>query len=182
MHSSNLVKHVVVSIFCVLLTVSFDVNSSTGVQIQYMSNPEFIEYAFPNSKPENKLLILNADLRKKAADILSHSYRGRRIRYWIDGNRTSWILDEIGKELPITMGIVIENKEVKEIKVLVYREERGGEVHEKFFMDQFVGAILQEDHSINKEIDGITGATLSVNAVTRVAALALMLDQYVTQQ
>lgn len=182
MRSSNKIKHFVLPLFCVLLTFSLKVNSSGGVHIQYMSNPEFIEYAFPSAKPENKLLILNSELRKNAAEILTHSYRGRRIRYWRAGDQTAWILDEIGKELPITLGVIIDNNEIKEIKVLVYREERGGEVHQKFFMDQFVGGILQEDHSINKEIDGITGATLSVHAVTRVAALALMLTKHINQE
>ena len=45
-----------------------------------------------------------------------------------------------------------------------------------FFTDQFVAARLQSDERLDRSIDGITGATLSVGAVTRIARVALVLD------
>lgn len=182
MRSSSLLKLYVFAPLCLLLAFIQHANASAGVQIQYFSNQEFLDYAFPNSKPESKLLILNSELKSKAEEILHHKYHGRRIRYWQEGGKTVWILDEIGKELPITMGFIIEENHITEIKLLVYREERGGEVHEKFFMDQFDGAILTQNHNLDRDIDGITGATLSVDAVTRVAALSLMLNEYVNNK
>lgn len=182
MRSSSIFKLYVFVPLCLLLVLNQNASSSMGVQIQYMSNQEFIDYAFPNSKPQSKLLILNSELRAKAEGILDHKYHGRRIRYWQEGSKTVWILDEIGKELPITLGVILDNDQISEVKVLVYREERGGEVHENFFMDQYHGVTLVDDHNLTKEIDGITGATLSVNAVTRTAALSIMLTEYVNNK
>ena len=45
-----------------------------------------------------------------------------------------------------------------------------------FFIDQFKGAALKDDGSLDKHIDGITGATLSVRAVSGLAQVALLLD------
>ncbi|MGI9288240.1 MAG: FMN-binding protein [Pseudomonadales bacterium] len=102
------------------------------------------------------------------------------MRYWRAGNRTAWILDEIGKERPITLGVVVENNTIAQVKVLTYRESRGGEVRHAFFTNQFIGAMLNEKRQLDRDIDGVTGATMSVRAVTRVAQVALLFHQHVT--
>ncbi|HCS29554.1 MAG TPA: FMN-binding protein, partial [Spongiibacteraceae bacterium] len=61
------------------------------------------------------------------------------------------------------------------IRILTYCESRGGEVRHPFFTEQFEGAQLGADDTLDRQIDGITGATLSVRAVTRVAEAALVL-------
>ena len=82
--------------------------------------------------------------------------------------------------MPITMGIAIEAGKIQAVEILVYREERGGEVHQSFFKQQFINSVLNSDNTLSKEIDGITGATLSVNAVTRITKLALALHAHVS--
>lgn len=148
-------------------------------QIQYQSNDEFIAQAFPGATPQWKMLRLDAQLKKTAAQILQHPYAGMRLRYWIDGERTAWIIDETGKEMPITIGIVAQGDVIEQVKILVYREERGGEVHQAFFTDQFRQVTLTGAGDLSKPIDGITGATLSVNAVSRVAQLVLVMQRRV---
>ena len=76
------------------------------------------------------------------------------------------------------MGLVVNGGAIENIEIMVYREERGGEVHQAFFTQQFEGMTLIKN-GLSAEVDGITGATLSVDAVTRVAAMVLYLDQYV---
>jgi hypothetical protein len=44
------------------------------------------------------------------------------------------------------------------------------------FVRQFKGASLTKDRGLNRRIDGITGATISVNAMKNMARLALYLD------
>ncbi len=146
-------------------------------QIQHLSKEDFLAQAFAD-EPDWNMLRLNRKLKKQIKEILAHPYPAGRIRYWHQGSRTAWIIDEIGKDQPITMGIVVENDAIVDIKILVYREERGGEVHEESFTRQFTNVTLQGD-GLSKSIDGITGATLSVNAVTKVAELALVLHQLV---
>ena len=65
-----------------------------------------------------------------------------------------------------------------DVRVLIYRESRGWEVKYPAFTDQFRGARLTSDGKLDQSIDGISGATLSVHALTRLARLALLLDQH----
>ena len=142
----------------------------------YVSRNEFLAAAFDKEEPEQKMLWLNSSQRDIIAEILGHPYRGLRIRYWIVNDRLAWILDEIGKEKPITIGVVAEDGRVQNVTVLEFRETRGGEVRYDFFTNQFVGAGLRPDLRLDQDIDGITGATLSVRAVIDVTELALYLS------
>ena len=101
-----------------------------------------------------------------------------RVRYWHRDRRTAWILDEIGKERPITVGIVVEDDAASMVRVLEFRESRGWEVRYHFFTDQFNDVRLDRGDELDRQIDGITGATLSVNAVTRAVRLALFLYRH----
>lgn len=111
------------------------------------------------------------------AQILGHDYAALRLRYWCQSGRSAWVLDEIGKELPITVGVVIDQNYIQSLRVLTYRENRGGEVATPAFTDQFNGVSLATNNFIDKDIDGISGATLSVHALTRLANMALYLHR-----
>jgi hypothetical protein len=142
----------------------------------YVSRDEFLAAAFSNQEPEQKMLWLDSAQRDTIKEILGHPYRGLRIRYWAADDRRAWILDEIGKEAPITIGVVAEDGQVMGVTVLEFRESRGGEVRYDFFTHQFLGAGLTSDLQLDQNIDGITGATLSVRAVIDVTELALYLS------
>jgi hypothetical protein len=146
----------------------------------YVSRTEFLAAAFDNQEPEQKILWLDASRRDSITEILGHPYRGLRIRYWAVNNRLAWILDEIGKEKPITIGVVAEDGRVMDVTVLDFRETRGGEIRYDFFTRQFLGAGLGPDLRLDQSIDGITGATLSVRAVIDVTELALYLSDSIT--
>lgn len=147
---------------------------------RYLTTEEFLEIAFGKKPPQAEMLWVTAEQRGPLQRLLGHAYRSLRIRYWRDGNRTAWILDEIGKEQPITIGIAIEGKVIEEVRILEFREIRGWEVRYPFFTDQFRGATLEEGE-LSADIDGITGATLSVGAVKRVARAALYLHEQVVE-
>lgn len=148
----------------------------------YQEPADFINQVFDNSPPKTEVLWLNKQLKQKVVDILDHNYKGLRVRYWRTENKSAWILDEIGKEKPITTGIVISDGRIELVKVLVFRESRGWEVRHDFFTDQFKKARLQQDHQLDQHIDNISGATLSVRAVEKLARIALLLDQQVQQK
>jgi hypothetical protein len=147
----------------------------------YQEPAAFIKQVFDNKPPKAEVLWLNKALKKQIETILDHSYRGFRVRYWqqrdTDNNKSVWILDEIGKEKLITAGIVISNQRIQQVKVLVFRESRGWEVRHDFFTDQFKQVKLKNDQQLDKTIDNISGATLSVRAVRKMAQIALLLDQ-----
>ena len=163
--------------FAITSLASFSV-SAKGV---YQSGADFFAEVFAQQQAESKILWLTPEIRTQAAAIVGHPVRGLRIRYHQSDNKTAWILEEIGKEMPITIGVVVEEDVIQLVKILAYRESRGGEVRYPAYTAQYKGAALQEDYQLNRNIDGITGATLSMWAVNKVAALALYYHAVVNQ-
>jgi len=141
----------------------------------YETREEFLNRAFSDSPPEPAVTWLSGERKTTVRQILGHDYAALRLRYWCQTGRSAWVLDEIGKELPITVGVVVDKDHIQSLRVLTYRENRGGEVATPAFTDQFLGTALEENGSLNTTIDGISGATLSVQALTRLAAVALFL-------
>ncbi len=148
----------------------------------YQEPEAFLQDTFADGVPEAKMIWVTKSIRPTVEKILAHKPNALRIRYWRKASRTAWILEEIGKEKPITTGIVIDNGQIERVKVLVFRESRGWEVRHDFFTDQFKGAQIKTDHQLNKSIDGISGATLSVRALRKLARLALYFDQTLNNQ
>ena len=132
--------------------------------------------------PTIETLWLTKNVAAQAETILAYAPKQARLKFCKSGLQSAWILDEIGKEEPISAGFVVENDKILQLSILAYRESRGGEVRHANFLKQYQGASLQQDAQLNKTIDGISGATLSVRAVGRMARLALYFDQISRQQ
>lgn len=147
---------------------------------QYVGRDEFLNLAFSGEPSSMETLWITEEYRRAARTAVGIAPAGLRMRYWRCGERTAWILEEIGKEKPITVGVAITGHKIERVEVLAFRESRGGEVRYPFFTEQFVGLGLRDDGYLSGPVDGITGATLSVRAVDRVARLALWLDAQVS--
>jgi hypothetical protein len=147
----------------------------------YQNPEEFLGEAFAGSPPAPKVVWLQGAVKETAREILGHAYHGIRIRYWGKDKRTAWVLEEIGKTQPITVGIVVDNTGLESIRVLAFRESRGWEVRYPFFTNQFSGIQLTADNRLDRSIDGISGATLSVRALKKLTRLALYLHQQTEQ-
>ena len=142
----------------------------------YETQAEFITRAYHGSLPPDPRIVWLSGERKSAVQqLLGHDYPALRLRYWCEAGRSAWILDEVGKELPITVGVIIDTGHIENLRVLTYRENRGGEVATPAFTDQFYGVALDANGALGATIDGISGATLSVQALTRLANMALFL-------
>jgi len=142
---------------------------------RYIEPRDYVRNAFPGGAPGPRTLWVAGPLRDSVEHVLGHRFADLRVRYWFDGATSVWILDEIGKELPITIGVTVADDAITDVSVLEFRESRGWEVRYPFFTDQFKDARLTGDDHLDRNIDSITGATLSVGAVTRVAKVALLL-------
>lgn len=148
-----------------------------AVAVETYQDPEsFIAETFSGKSPEPEVVWLTGERKSAVKALLGHDYASLRIRYWRDNARSAWILEEIGKEQPITAGIVIDDQQIERIKVLVFRESRGWEIRHPFFTDQFRDVRLDSDRKLDRHIDSISGATLSVRAIQKLARLALYLD------
>ncbi len=146
---------------------------------EYLQPDDFIQQTFADKNIKARALWLSKTQRNNIKKILAHDFKKLRIRYWQKDNTSAWILNEIGKEKPITIGVVIKNASIEKIQVLTFRESRGSEIRHDFFTQQFKQARLDKNLQLDRHIDGISGATLSVRAMTKVAKIALYLDQQV---
>ncbi len=162
---------------CYLFVCSYAFATGT-----YQKPSEFIQEVFSDDVPKISKIWIKKELKGKIHEIMGHDLGVLRLKYWKKGDRTAWILEEIGKERLITAGFVINNNKIESINVLAFRESRGWEVRYPFFTDQFSNASLGEDNLLDRHIDGISGATLSVRAMKKMARLALMLHQETENQ
>ena len=77
------------------------------------------------------------------------------------------VRDFQGKEQPITVLVATDPADhLKDVDVLVYREPYGGEVAYDSWRRQFRGRSAADSLAVGRDIRGISGATISVNAVT----------------
>ncbi len=143
----------------------------------YQTPEDFLHEVFAGNVPAPAVLWLTADIRINAAKILDHEPDQLRMRYWQQEQRTAWILDEIGKDQLITTGLVVNAGRLERVRVLIFRESRGWEVRYPFFTHQFDQVGLTAGLKLDGRIDGISGATLSVRALTNLARLALYLHE-----
>lgn len=161
--------------FSLLLAILAMLSGMAVAEGVYETPEAFLEKVFDGNVPQPDTLWLNAAQKNKIRSLLGHGLAALRVRYWGRDQRTAWILEEIGKERPITTGIVVNNGEIERVQILIFRESRGWEVRYPFFTEQFQGLELTSGEKLSGHIDSISGATLSVSAVTRLAKVALYL-------
>lgn len=128
-------------------------------------------------------LDLTPDSKKRIEIMVGQRFFRNSIYTWkISINNTTVgyaLLDNvIGKSLPITF-LVIFNLEgiILSTHVVKYRESIGGEISNWRWNRQFPGRNYQSSFSVGNDIDGISGATISVNAMTRgIHKLTLLME------
>jgi Na+-translocating ferredoxin:NAD+ oxidoreductase RnfG subunit len=87
-----------------------------------------------------------------------------------------FLFDVIGQSLPITFAVgVTPDGVLRDVSVMVYREPQGEAISEKRFRKQFVGKQLADSITLGKDIDAISGATISSRSATFAARKGLAL-------
>ena len=146
----------------------------------YLTKKEAFEIFFPGADEvvREKNWVTPEQLKKVEEITLQEIEPTNRINFYVgkkNGKAMGYALldHQIGKSFPITFMTVINiDGTVRDVEILVYREPQGWEVRFPNFMDQFMGLMADSDY---RNVNTITGATLSVNAmkkgVSRAAAL-----------
>ena len=147
----------------------------------FLSKQDFLKIAFSDDTPKRKGLRFKGDVKEIAQQIMGSNYKKIRMKYWRQGQKTAWILERIGKVELITAGFIVENCRISSVHVLVYRETHGWEVKYPSFRDQFVGINMIAGFKLDQSIDGISGATLSVNSMEKMTRLALAMNSLVPE-
>ena len=142
----------------------------------------YLEDIFGGSDIVKKRTIVKADTKKKLKRIKGDKYKKAIFSYWALDEKTIWILNSIGKYKPITAGFIVNDCKVESAKVLVYREQHGYEIKYPSFLSQFNGVTLKSNIKLNKGISNISGATLSVNSMDRMARVALLLNSTLNEK
>jgi Na+-translocating ferredoxin:NAD+ oxidoreductase RnfG subunit len=87
-------------------------------------------------------------------------------------------LDVLGESQPITFAVgVTAEGTVQDVQVMVYREPQGEAIQEKRFRKQFVGKRSQDPITLDKDIDAISGATISSRSATFAVRKGLLLAE-----
>ena len=84
----------------------------------------------------------------------------------------------IGKSLPITFLVIFDpHGNILSSNVVKYRESIGGEISNRRWNSQFKGKNYESSFTAGKDIDVISGATISVNAMTKgIRKLAILFE------
>jgi len=162
------------------LWVGASAGPAPGGDQVFLTTQAYVAQVFPNTQPKLETLWPTGELREQLTKILGHR-PSLRFKYWGANNKTVWVLDEIGKDRPITAAVTIVRGKIEDVQVLVFRESRGWEIKHEFFTRQFNRLWLGPKQQLSARIDNITGATLSVKAMTRMAKAALLLHDHTPQ-
>lgn len=90
------------------------------------------------------------------------------------------VLDNVyGKSLPITFLVIFDNQfNVLNSSIVKYREPYGGGVAQESWNNQFIGRDAESSYEVGKDINGISGATISVKSVSKgIRKLAILLPK-----
>ena len=149
----------------------------------YNKSGDYVRGFFGGETPKKSSVWVTGKLRDSVEQIINGADSiPLRYSYWRNEDRTTWVLDSIGHTWPITAGIVVENGKIIDISVLVYRESRGHEIQNRLHRAQYYEAEITKNNRLNKPINGISGSTLSVNSLKRMARVALLLHNEVTKE
>jgi hypothetical protein len=141
----------------------------------------FVSGAF-QTPPAPATLLIGGALTARVSRVLGAAYPSREVAYWREKEKTVWILEGRSKSYPFTAGFVVEGGRIAKSEILIYRESRGREIRSQRFLRQFTGAALRDGAILDRRVDGITGATLSVEAAHKLARLALVFDAFVCER
>jgi len=121
-------------------------------------------------------LEIRGPLARRVDELLGRSYPHATATYWREGARSAWLLSLPGKWGPVTAVFLVDDGRLCRVEILHHREQRGRAVRNPGFLRQFEGAALRPDLRMDRRIEGLSGATISTDAVRNMARLALLLD------
>ena len=118
-------------------------------------------------------LKLDVGLKALVQNKVKQRFYRNELYYWTISNNDTTIayaiMDNVlGKAMPITFLVIVEiDGRIINSEVIKYREAYGGEVGNKNWLAQFTHFSETSNFKLGKNIDGISGATISVNSLTK---------------
>jgi hypothetical protein len=171
-------------LFCFVVSLAHPL-SATAQEGIFLKESEAPKAVFPEADSfERKLVRSNDELKAKIQQRMGKT----KTSLWEDSYVTfvakrgdtvighAAIVEEIGKHRPVTfiVGVGSDGK-IKDAALMVYREAYGGEVRDRRFLQQYKGKQLKDPLLPYRDIQNISGATMSVEAIGRGSKKALAL-------
>ena len=155
---------------CVFLTPFL---TTSGNGIQERSENFIIESCGADINFEFKKFEISAELKKNIESKCKQIFFQDDVIYWEieDDEKLKYIaiIDNVyGKTLPITFLVIFNlDGSIHNSTIVKYREEHGGAVSSENWLSQFNGKNKTNSFDVGEEIQAISGATISVNSVSR---------------
>jgi Na+-translocating ferredoxin:NAD+ oxidoreductase RnfG subunit len=141
---------------------------------------------FPESTASTRLEIVLDDAETTLLEkLLARKVSLRKYAYWrvMTGAETMghiFVVEVMAQTYPITFAVAVgANHAVRDVQVMIYREPRGEEIREKRFRAQFSGKKASDPLQLGRDIDAISGATISSRSAAYAAKKALGLASIV---
>lgn len=164
--------------------------------ITLLVEPEALKLVFPEEgvKVTSKKITLSLEqsnaVKKKLGGRLTHSSRNKEDQqissqkefvFYLAEKEASLIgaaviIDEPGAWGPIRFMVKISSSsKVENVLVMSYSEIRGRPICSKDFLSQFIGKTLKDFIKIGRDIDGVSGATISSEGASFAVKKALVI-------
>ncbi|MBI9021512.1 MAG: FMN-binding protein [Verrucomicrobia bacterium] len=157
------------------LFIFYAVLSLVGLGMAGESPEQFAETVL-GVLPVTQTIRLSGGVQKGVQEAYGGRYPGFAVSYWQQSRQRVWALRARGKHGFVHAGLVTQEGRLIQIKILSSKEQRGRMIETPRFLEQFAGAGLGDGATLDQRIDGISGATYSVNAVKKMVRVALYLD------
>lgn len=159
------------TVFCINQLGNFSVFADVLVTLE-----EALTQVLPSAETiEQKTVVLSAEQKRlieQNAHIEFESQFDRKFQFYIgtsEGKIVGYAIPDTvhGKWGPIRYLLAVNpDGVVANVVVLEYQEKRGRPTAKKRFLRQYIGKGINDPIKLKKDIDGITGATISSRGIT----------------
>lgn len=167
--------------FSVLAHNNYAANTDTYSK-QYYNDHDAIYKIFPKTSSYSKKIVeLSLEIKQDIEKKLGFRITNTNLTFYKIYSEDkligySLVLDEKGKYKPITfMTGITPDLRVKDIVVMIYREKIGSEVRKSRFLRQFKNKTQSDSLVVDKNVMGISGATISTWSVVMGVRRALVI-------
>ena len=129
----------------------------------------------------HQIILIPDSLKNSIGENVYQSFYRDKLHVWTlyqaDSLMAIAVLDNvIGKSMPITFLVIFDLQgHINHSEIIKYREPYGGEISSPRWLRQFKQKDDSSSFGVGADIDGISGATISVNSVSRgIRKLALL--------
>jgi Na+-translocating ferredoxin:NAD+ oxidoreductase subunit G len=142
-------------------------------EVAYFSTRSVLSAFFPRSERVTyRTLVLDGPNRARLTQRLGYKPAVDRYTVFVamtQGRVDGYAVvdDEMGLHQPITFATKLSPQGVVErVEIMVYREPRGDEVRDPRFLKQFQGRSVRDEMRVTRDIDAVSGATISSASLT----------------